>query len=173
VDHLLTARLPVRGGVPATLAKRKQLFEQITGKLERLPNVRAVGVVTGLPLGGLNASVTLKRPGEPLDPENLPWAGINCVNHDYFRAMAMRILKGRSFDAKDNETAMRVAVVNETLARQFWPNRDAIGQELMPGIRVAGIVHDIRQEALDGRQGRLSVLRSSSGVRWPPLLISW
>jgi ABC-type antimicrobial peptide transport system permease subunit len=48
---------------------------------------------------------------------------------------------------------MPVAVINETLARQFWPDRDALGQELMPGVRVVGIVPDIRQEALDTRQG--------------------
>jgi predicted permease len=113
----------------------------------------AVGVVTGLPLGGLNATMTLQRPGQPLDPENLPWAGINCVNRAYFRAMGIRIVKGRAFDSGDDETGMRVAIINETLARQFWPGLEPVGQELMPSVRVVGVVRDIRQEALDARQG--------------------
>jgi predicted permease len=151
VDHLLTARLPIRTG--ETLARRKQFFRQLVEQLKAVPDVRAVGVVTGLPLGGLNATMTLPRPGQTLDPENLPWAGINCVNADYFKAMGINILRGRGFDSSDDENGMPVAIINETLARQFWPNRDAIGQELMPGTRVVGIVPDIRQEALDTSQG--------------------
>ena len=151
IDHLLTARLPIPNAV--TLAERKQFFRQLIDELEATQDVRAVGVVTGLPLGGLNATMTLQRPGQLLDPENLPWASINCVNVDYFRALGIRILRGRGFDSRDNEKGMPVAVINETLARQFWPDRDALGQELMPGVRVIGIVPDIRQEALDTRQG--------------------
>jgi predicted permease len=97
--------------------------------------------------------MTLQRPGQPLDPENLPWAGINCVNDAYFRAMGIHIVKGRAFDSGDNEIGMRVAVINETLARQFWPGREPVGQELIPGVRIVGVVRDIRQEALDARQG--------------------
>jgi putative ABC transport system permease protein len=153
VEHLLTARFPVRSDIPVTLTKRKQVFEQLTSRLAALPNVGSVGVVTGLPLGGLNATVTLQKPGQPFDPENLPWAGINCVSPDYFRAMGIPVVRGRGLDSRDSQTSMKVAVVNETLARQFWPDREAIGQELMPGIRVVGVVRDIRQEALDSRQG--------------------
>jgi hypothetical protein len=153
VDHLLTARLPISSGIPATPIRRRQLFRRLSDELEATPNVTAVGVVTGLPLGGLNATMTLPKPGQPLDPENLPWAGINCVNPAYFRAMGIRIVKGRAFDSGDNETGTRVAIINETLARQFWPGREPIGQELMPDVRVVGVVQDIRQEALDARQG--------------------
>jgi ABC-type antimicrobial peptide transport system permease subunit len=67
--------------------------------------------------------------------------------------MGIPIVQGRDFDVQDNQVAMRVAIVNETLAREFWPGRDAIGQEVMPGARVVGIARDIRQEALDSRQG--------------------
>jgi putative ABC transport system permease protein len=97
--------------------------------------------------------MTLQRPGQPFDPENLPWVGINCVNQDYFRSMGIRLLRGRGFNSTDDENGMRVAIVNETLQRQFWPDRDAIGQEIMAGIRIVAIVNDIRQEALDTRQG--------------------
>jgi|SRR5579872_3461227 len=153
VDHLLTARLPISSGIPVTPIRRRQLFRRLIDELEETPNIIAVGVVTGLPLGGLNATMTLQRPGQPLDPKNLPWAAINCVNPGYFRAMGIRIVKGRAFDSGDNETGMRVAMINETLARQFWPGRESIGQELMPGVRVVGVVQDIRQEALNARQG--------------------
>jgi ABC-type antimicrobial peptide transport system permease subunit len=78
---------------------------------------------------------------------------INSVNAGYFPAMRIRVVKGRVFGPEDNETSLRVAVVNETLARQFWPGLDAIGQELMPGVQVVGIVNDVRQEALQTDQG--------------------
>ena len=153
VDHLLTARLPMPARITVTLTQRKQFFSQLIENLKAMPGVRGVGVVTGLPLGGLNATMTLPRPGQPVDPENLPWVGINCVSPDYFGAMGIRFLRGRGFDSKDGETGMKIAVVNETLARQFWPNRDAIGQELTPGTVIVGVVQDIRQEALDTSQG--------------------
>ena len=153
VDHLLTARLPMPGRKNETLTRRKQFFSQLVENLKATPGVRAVGVVTGLPLGGLNATITFPRPGQPVDPENLPWVGINCVSPAYFGAMGIRLLQGRGFDSKDGETGTKVAVVNETLARQFWPNKDAIGQELTPGTAIVGVVQDIRQEALDTSQG--------------------
>ncbi len=153
VDHLLTARLPIPSGNSVTPTRRKQFFRELIDESERMPDVVSVGIVTGLPLGGLNARMTLQRPGQPFDPENLPWVGINCVNPDYFKSMGVRLVKGRTFDARDDENGMRVAVVNESLQRQFWPGRDAIGQEIMAGIRIVGIVNDIRQEALDTRQG--------------------
>ena len=153
VEHLLTARLPIPSGISVTPAKRKQVFRELANRLEGRPDVVSVGVVTGLPLGGLNARMTLQRPGQLLDPENLPWLSINCVNPDYFRTMGIRLLRGRRFDSRDDENGMPVSVINETLQRQFWPDRDAIGQEIMPGVRIVGVVEDIRQEALDTRQG--------------------
>jgi hypothetical protein len=72
VGHLLTARIPISGGVPVTPIGRKQLLRKLIDELQAKPNVLAVGVVTGLPLGGLNASMTLQRPGQALDPENFP-----------------------------------------------------------------------------------------------------
>jgi len=153
VDHLLTARLPIPSGISVTPSRRKQVFHELIDRLERMPNVVSVGIATSLPLGGLNAKMTLQRPGQPLDPENLPWVGINCVNPDYFRSMGIHLVKGRGFDSSDDENGMRVAVINETLQRQFWPGRDVIGQEIMEGIRIVGVVNDIRQEALDTRQG--------------------
>ena len=152
-DHLLTVRLPIPSGISVTPTRRKQVFRNLIEELERMPYVTSVGITTSLPLGGLNARMTLQRPGQPLDPDSLPWVGINCVNPDYFKSMGIRLVRGRTFDSGDDENGMRVAIVNETLQRQFWPGREVIGQEIMAGVRIVGTVNDIRQEALDTRQG--------------------
>jgi predicted permease len=153
VDELLTARLPAPIPRP-NVARRTAFFRALEQRLRATPGVVEVGFVTGLPLGGLSASVTIPpAPGQPVDPENLPWAALNVVNAGYMRAMGIRLVKGRWFEPSDGVGSARVVVVNETMARQFWKGAEPVGRELEPGARVIGVVRDIRQEALNVEQG--------------------
>jgi putative ABC transport system permease protein len=73
---------------------------------------------------------------------------------DYMRAMGIRLIKGRQFTDGDTAQSPAVALVNETMARQFWPNQDPIGRRLYqessdPGAIVVGVVADVKQSGLD------------------------
>lgn len=152
-ENILSARIPTPNPRPS-LEGRKAFFQDLEQRLGAIPGVTNVGLVTGLPLGGLTASVSLPASAdEPVDPGNLRWATVNAVNVDYLRAMGLRLVAERWFEDEDTGSAAKVAVVNETMAREFWPGKDPIGMEIQPGVRIIGIVGDVRQEALHAEQG--------------------
>jgi len=130
-----------------------------------IPGVSLAGATNVIPLGGdHNDSVILAegyqmKPGESLiSPLSMD------VTPGYFEAMGISMLRGRSFDERDNENSLRVVVVDERLAQHFWPNSDPIGRRLfLPGnpkdllkidehtvwLTVVGVAHTLRYEHLD------------------------
>src|SRR5258705_3614108 len=73
---------------------------------------------------------------------------------DYFRTIQARLLRGRAFSEHDNESAAGVAIVNETMARGFWPNQDPIGKQMIVAraelrTQVVGVVAEVRTAGLD------------------------
>jgi putative ABC transport system permease protein len=153
---LLTMRIPVPRRADLTPQDRAIFLTSLLDDVRGLPGVRSAAVVTGLPLGGLNASVTLNIEGyAPESVEDMPWANINTISDTYFETMGTRVLRGRSFSASDTATSMRVAIVNQALVRQYWPSTDPIGKRLGPsrdGLVVVGVVEDLRQESLQTEQ---------------------
>jgi predicted permease len=118
-------------------------------------------------LGYYNDSNSVYVEGQANQPadKRQPGAGYNCVTPDYFSTMRMKILRGRAFTDADTSTSQRVAIVNETMAKQFWPHRDAIGQRFglegppgpvksgsqggsYPWVTVVGVVRDAKVQGL-------------------------
>jgi putative ABC transport system permease protein len=91
--------------------------------------------------------------GRPVTPEEMPSASNQVVTPSYFEAMGIGLAAGRLFTPQDDENAPRVALVNETLARRYWPGASALGQRLhlegegadTPPLVVAGVVRDVHQ----------------------------
>ena len=119
---------------PARYAKPEQLRSVSDRLLERvraLPGVTAAGVTNWLPLSGSsNDSVILAegyqmQPGESLiSPNNM------AVSDGFFEAMGATLVSGRLFTASDSEAVPRVLIIDERLARKFWPNGDAVGRRM-------------------------------------------
>jgi putative ABC transport system permease protein len=86
-------------------------------------------------------------------PDDFHWAENSLVSHGYFRAMGISIVRGRDFTDQDRPDTPLVAVVNETMARQYFPGQDPIGQRFHWGDRdlftIIGIARDVRISALD------------------------
>jgi putative ABC transport system permease protein len=109
-----------------------------------------------LPLRG-SSSTIFNIEGRSVPPENqLPWAGFAWVTPNYFRAMGIPLVKGRDFSDRDDEDAPKVMIINKKMAKQHWPNGDAIGQRLK--IRygtgtfvseIVGVVGNIKHLGLD------------------------
>jgi putative ABC transport system permease protein len=132
--------------------------------LAALPGVESVGGIFLLPMTGMNATAGFTLDGEPEPAEDAPKrvASFRPVGPDYFRAMGMRQVDGRGFTAADDAHGKKVAVINETMARRFWPGRAPIGRRVVFGVdfgstgafaeeqrEIVGIVGDVRQSGLD------------------------
>jgi putative ABC transport system permease protein len=124
-------------------------------RIKNLPGVQAAGITQSMPLVG-DYVLSFNIEGRPhIDPADLPSTNYYAVTPDYFRAMGIRLVRGRVFTAQDDAKAPRVCVINETLARQFFPNEDPIGKRMNitngPDTwrEIVGIVGDIKQYGVD------------------------
>jgi len=147
-NNVLTMRLTLSWArYPEWITFYQQLLERIQG----LPGVEAAGVVTQLPLDKTRANSSFTVEGRQLQP-GTNVADTQMVNPDYFRAMGIQLLRGRSFTELDGRTAP-VVVVNETLANLAWPGEDPIGKPLRirmdsPPVEVVGLVADLKNRGV-------------------------
>ena len=124
-------------------------------RLRALPGVQEAGLTHTLPLVNEWVMVFAIRGRPAVDPTDLPNTNYYAVTADYFKAMGIPLIRGRYFTDRDNAKAPHVAVINETLARQFFPNEDPIGQRIniMGGPEtwreIVGIVGDVKQYGVD------------------------
>jgi putative ABC transport system permease protein len=155
--------LTLRTELPRAKAKepqqRNQFLQQVLERVEHLPGVESAGYTTSIPLswkGGTNGfypeGLKAPIPGMAYD------ANHRQVSANYLQTMNIPLRQGRYFDARDNAQAIPVAIVNETMARQYWPGENALGRRFKlgdpddkdaPWIQIVGVVGDIRQMGLD------------------------
>jgi putative ABC transport system permease protein len=128
--------------------------DALTG-VQRAPAVEAAGFVSALPLSSSGARVSGSVSAEgKRDGDQDGWAAKLAIGGEYFRAVGIPLLRGRTFDVRDTESAPRVVIVSESLARALWPGREALGQRMDVGFgraswhEVVGIVGDVRQNQL-------------------------
>jgi predicted permease len=147
-DHVLTLRVPVgslrgQSGRYNTKPLQMAYYREIMDRLQRVPGIRAVAVVNNLPLSGANTTVEYAGP----DGQQ-PILATRTISPQYFAAMGIPPIAGRTFSEADQFNAPGVAIVNQYLARQLFPNRDPVGQ-IMPGggppVTVVGVVKDAAQ----------------------------
>src|SRR5213080_2935414 len=127
-------------------------------RIATLPGIQAVGLTTVLPLAGTNSDSSFAIEGRTND-RNAPSPDEEKreVSPDYFRATGTPLIRGRFFTEADNADAPLVIIVNQTFARKFWPNEDAVGKRIVMGgmspdpkwITIVGIVGDMRHFGLD------------------------
>jgi predicted permease len=140
-------------------------------RLRGIPGVEEVGGTTNLPLTGFHPDGTyiMMSPGETL-PSNMQmleqmfhdrsrtgYAEYSAVSNGYFRVLAIPLLRGRLFDARDTMTAPHVALISESLAQEKWPHEDPLGHQLEFGnmdgdlhlLTVVGVVGDVRADNLE------------------------
>ena len=115
----------------------------IEDRVTRIPGVRAAGLISLLPLQDSNWAGGFHIPGRPEIFE----AELRYVSPGYFRAMGIPLRRGREFSARDDSTTPLVILVNETLARLYFPHEDPVGIHLDRG-NIIGVVGDVRQSSL-------------------------
>jgi putative ABC transport system permease protein len=153
--HTLTLTLSLWGPKSAD-APAVAFFDQVLEKMRALPGVESAGIVSQLPLGGNLDMYGVHVEGKSLaNPEEDPSADRYSITPGYLRAMRIPLLRGREFDDRDVRTSPPVALVNECMARQFWPGEDPIGKRFRmgdtkgPWKTVVGVVGDVLHKGLD------------------------
>lgn len=156
------------------IARNSQLLRDVSQRLASLPGMQAAGAINDLPFSNANSWGDFYRDDRPLPPAGrLPNAMQAAATPGYFSAMGIPLLRGRLFTAADGRmppvrrdfpsvlaylrAAELVAVINESMARQFWPGEDPVGKSFRfgppsvkgPRVTILGIVGDARQLGLD------------------------
>ena len=145
-DNVLTMRLWLPSS--ATEPQRQVVLNrELLQRIQNTPQVEAAGTVNNLPLSGSGNNTGLAASG--VGPDHDYNADFNVVSPDYFRAMNVPLLKGRTFSTQDSFGSNKVAVVSQTLAQHVWPNAEAIGQQVKVGESsswrtVVGVVGDVK-----------------------------
>jgi predicted permease len=155
-ENVLTMDISLPASKYKTDPQRVAFFDNLIGRIRSLPGTLSAGAIINLPLGdgGMNGDFQIQ--GRTFPPNQSPMAEKCIVTPDYFRAMGVRLLRGRWFTDQDGRDAHTVAIVNESLARRFWPNQDPIGKRLDISLseqsnwqEIVGVVADVKREALD------------------------
>jgi predicted permease len=105
-----------------------QFFERAVERARRLPGVGSVAVTSAMPLFSFEATMIAPEAYQLPEGQSGVSAFSNSVDEGYFDTMAIPILQGRPFRSTDDAAAHRVAIVNDTFARHYWPGREALGK---------------------------------------------
>jgi putative ABC transport system permease protein len=153
-QQALTCQLVLAESAYPGIPPKVLFFQQLLERLRALPGVQAAGAVTTLPLSGAVVKEIMAIPGRHLTPEQEA-VNLDVATPDYFRAMGIRLLKGRFFNTQDRAGSEPVAILDEAMARVYWPGEEAVGQKLVlpsllpQSMRVVGVVASVRHEGLD------------------------
>ena len=133
-------------------------FEQALDAARRLPGVTAATAISTMPLWGFEGAVIVPE-GYAMPDRTTPLLpALASVDEDYFATMGIPVLRGRGFRATDGADAPRVAIVNETCARRYWPGGDAVGRRFRlggdegPWIAVVGVARDSKYSTSSSRR---------------------
>ena len=154
IENVLTAYLVLPGSRYPEMPQVQTALSQLHGELQRLPGVTSVAFANQVPASGGSNYLSFAIDGRDDPPAGTPQdAQRYVVTPEYFRLFEVPIVQGRLFTDQDREGSVDVALINQTMARQYWPDIDPIGQQIsFDGQRffsIVGIVEDTRQEGVD------------------------
>jgi predicted permease len=155
--NLLTMRLALVGPAYSEEPRRMNFYQLLWERVRRLPGVEAAGGVTVLPLGGVGwGSITIEG-YDASSGQGMIQSDLRTASTGYFETMKIPLIRGRFFTGQDTKESARVVIVDENMARTYWPNVDPIGKRLKyggadstaPWMSVVGVVGSVKQYALE------------------------
>ena len=150
-EHILTMRLVLPKYSHPDATQQAAFYTQVTERLGSLPGVEAVGAIDDLPLTPDRDTTTFSAENSEWVPAGLlPRAQIRSVTPDYFKAIGVQLLEGRTFLQSDTATVPLVIMVNQSFARRFFPDRHPVGQRItfdsppasLHWLTIVGVVQD-------------------------------
>jgi putative ABC transport system permease protein len=154
-EQLLTFQLGLPEAKYAGAEQRIGFYRQAFERLGALPGVQGVGAITSLPLLGTGPYGSFSIEGRPRPTSGqLPVANWDMVNPQFFSTLGLTVKHGRALTDADRETAPLVAVINQTMARRYWPGENPVGRRFSRGdpdlnvwVEIVGVVSDVRYPA--------------------------
>ena len=160
----MSVPIPIHEGTYPSWKERSEYFEQIRSRIAAMPQVIAAGISTNAtpPANGSDSRIELMGSSEA----EKPVVRVNFISQDYFPVLRIPLSQGRLWDGAETRRGAQLAVINQTMARQYWPKGDAIGHKLrIPGLKneppyqpaasgsdgwleIVGVVADARNDGL-------------------------
>ncbi len=170
-ENLVTMRVSLSNAAYNDQARLTQFWSTLSDRLANLPGIESGTAMTGLPpIRGANQNDTdienfVPREGGPV--QNVAY--YQNVGDRFFETLGIRLVEGRFFDARDGSSAPRVAIVNHSMARTFWPGESALGKRVRPSgskdwATIVGVVADVRNGGLDKPAGTELFLSARQGA---------
>ncbi|HEV2664061.1 MAG TPA: ABC transporter permease, partial [Blastocatellia bacterium] len=152
-DGVLTVTLsPSVARRPFQSPQREGYFREALARVQALPGIQSAGLASLTPLQGGYSRAWFQIEGhEPFPQGQEPTVDENLISPEYLQTMGIELRAGRSFTTQDNASAPKVVLINETIAKRFFPNENPVGQRLLmrtPKI-IIGVVSDTRHLGLD------------------------
>jgi len=166
-EHVLSFQVALPDTKYAGASQIASFFDRTVRAIEALPGAESAGVTSGRPLGDRTGDLLSRdfmiEGRTAQDARGAENAVFRIVSPGYFDSMGVRLIQGRTFSAQDSVNAPRAAIINETLARQYWPAGEAVGRRIRLGLQygrreafadltpddtpltIVGVVSDVRQ----------------------------
>ncbi len=159
VDKVLSVEINLPPTKYTEPAQATAFFQELIRRVESLPGVERVSLSNVLPLGAYALNDPFSIEGRAYTADNATWAAWQSVMPNYFRTLGIPFIAGRDFTEQGAGIASGETVINETMARRYFPNEDPIGKRISlggqgpPWLTIVGVVKDIRQRGLEAEAG--------------------
>ncbi len=154
--NLLTMRVALPTAKYPQFQQSRVFFEQLFDRLKARPEVKSVAAINLLPFGGSGGDRTFTIEGQPIAPgQPHPDEQIRFVSAGYFGTMGIPLLKGRDFTEHDLPDTPQVVIINQAVARKYWPNETPLGKRVSFSSRtpkwyeIVGVVGNVKHRGLD------------------------
>jgi putative ABC transport system permease protein len=166
-ENLLVVNLPLSPATYGDNVARTTTIERIVERIRTLPGVQGAGITTTLPMAGAGTTIHFNRAAyPPKGPDDYVMVGLRAVTPDYLTTLGVPLRRGRMLSERDREGTPRVVVINESMARQYFPDRDPLGQRIQlgtepapdfPTMEIVGVVGDVKQAFNAGSNAEMFV----------------
>jgi len=152
-EGVLTMSVVLSGARYAYGEPQISFLKRLVERVSALPGVRSAGVTSDLPWTGYQNDGGFKVEGKPLPPDQMAHAQFHFISADYIRTIGAPLLSGRWFDARDTLKSQPVILINQAMARKYWPGEDAVGKRITFGdgagkdedwTQVVGVIGDVK-----------------------------
>jgi predicted permease len=148
--RVLAMRLPISSKRYSAQHPVSLLLGPALARVEALPGARAAGVITYLPMQGYGTTSDFRFSAAPAPQEKTQWAEVRAVSPGYYRALGIRLLRGRLITDSDSHGAPGVALVNEAFVHRYSPAEDVVGRQIFMvdeprWLTIVGVVEDVHQ----------------------------
>ena len=160
-NNVITASLSLPDSRYKDDTRARAFYVSLLDRLQTIPGVRSAGITTNLPLSNNNNSSVVSIVGHALAPgENPPVPAWNVISPGYLPAMGIAVVEGRNFTDGDTEKTPNVCLIDQHLARRYWPNGGAVGHKIVKGVpeldpdgkapvyTIAGVVRSVKTSNL-------------------------